>query len=60
LGEALSDTARSRMEEWRRSKPLEGQAYVRTDPSAFGLDRASLRERFRFYSERFRVMPPGS
>lgn len=58
LGEALSDTARSQMEEWRRSKPLEGQAYVRTDPSAFGLDRASLRERFRFYSERFGVMPP--
>ena len=57
LGEELSETARSRMEAWRRSKPLEGQTYARTDPAVFGLNRADLRERFRFYSERFGVVP---
>jgi hypothetical protein len=55
LGEELTVQARRGMEAWRSSKPLEGQAYARTDPAAFGLSRPALRDQFRFYSERFTV-----
>jgi hypothetical protein len=43
------------MEAWRRSKPLDEQAYARTAPAEFGLDRTELRRRFHFYTERFGV-----
>ena len=55
LGETLSPQARAGMQAWRRRKPREAQTYARTDPSLFGLDIAALRERFRFYTERFGV-----
>ncbi len=53
LGATLTPEARAGMEAWRRSKPIAEQAYVRTDPAAFGLDAKALRERFTFYSDRF-------
>jgi hypothetical protein len=42
------------MEAWRRTTPREA-GYPRTDIAQFGLDTTGLRERFRFYSERFNV-----
>ena len=41
------------MEQWRAETPREKQGEHRYDPAEFGLDAAKLRERFRFYSERF-------
>lgn len=55
LGEEFTDEARARMAAWRADTPREkhgGHAY---DAADFGLDPAELRERFRFYSERFAV-----
>lgn len=51
LSEELTDEARARMEHWRANKPRE--AYERTDMAEFGLDAAQLRDRFRFYSDRY-------
>lgn len=53
LGERLTDEARAAMEAWRRGTPPENRRYTRTDPAEFGLDLPALRERFRFYSDRF-------
>jgi len=44
------------MEAWRRSKPRDA-SYQRTDMALFGLNAEALRERFRFYSDRFNVAP---
>lgn len=54
LGETLSDEARARMEAWRRNTPRDA-GYPRTDMAAFGFDTDALRERFRFYADRFGV-----
>lgn len=54
LGEALTDETRARMAAWRTSMPRDTQV-ARTDPAEFGIDIAALRERFRFYSDRFDV-----
>lgn len=53
LGEPLTAEARAGMHAWRRSKPRSEQRYTRTDPAAFGLDPPTLRDRFRFYADRF-------
>lgn len=53
LGEEFTPAARTRMEAWRREKPVSEQNYERSDMADFGLDVASLRERFRFYSDRY-------
>jgi hypothetical protein len=53
VGEELSPAARARMEQWRAATPREKQGEHRYDPADFGLSAAGLRERFRFYSERF-------
>ncbi len=55
LGEELTSETRKRMQAWRRAKPLDAQAYTRTPPSMFGLDRNELRQEFQFYSNRFGV-----
>lgn len=53
LGETLSAEAHAHMETWWRESRRERPAgYRATD---FGLDLAALRERFRFYNERFHV-----
>jgi hypothetical protein len=53
LGEELTPDARARMEKWRSQTPREKQGEHRYDPADFGLKTEGLRERFRFYSERF-------
>jgi hypothetical protein len=55
LGEEFTPQARERMQAWRRNTPRDKHGDHRYDPAAFGLDVAQLRERFRFYSERFDV-----
>ena len=53
-GERLTSQAAVRMEAWRKSTPRD-PGYERTDMAAFGLDSASLHDRFAFYSSRFNV-----
>jgi hypothetical protein len=53
LGETLSDEARGNMERWWYGTPPEERSYERTDPAKFGLDPATLRAQFRFYTNRF-------
>lgn len=55
IGETLTPQARARMEAWRRSTPRDKHGDHRYDPAEFGLDLAQLRQRFHFYSERFKV-----
>ncbi len=54
LGEELTAETRRRMQAWRDSTPRPA-SYERTDPALLGLDRDSLLQRFRFYSDRFDV-----
>jgi Sulfotransferase family len=53
LGEEFTPEARARMEKWRAETPRQKHGEHRYDPADFGLRPAGLRERFRFYSERF-------
>jgi hypothetical protein len=55
LGETLSDTALARMRAWRQDMPRDKHGAHRYDAAEFGIDLAALRERFRFYAERFNV-----
>ncbi len=55
LGEEYSPEARARMEAWRRDTPRDKHGIHEYHPEEFGLDKAALRERFRFYSDRFGV-----
>jgi hypothetical protein len=55
LGEEFTAEARSNMQEWRANTPREKQGTHAYDPADFGLSVAGLRERFRFYTERFQV-----
>ncbi|HEY0958501.1 MAG TPA: sulfotransferase [Novosphingobium sp.] len=59
LGEEYTSEARERMEMWRRNEPRGKHGSHDYDPADFGLDKRELRERFRFYSDRFDV-PLGS
>ena len=55
LGETFTPEARERMRRWRAESSRESQGTHRYDPADFGLSVAALRERFRFYTERFGV-----
>jgi hypothetical protein len=55
IGEEFTSEARARMESWRRDTPREKHGGHSYDAADFGLDPAALRERFRFYSERYDV-----
>lgn len=57
LGEPFTQDAREKMEAWRRSSPRDKHGGHSYDASEFGIDLAQLRERFRFYTERFDVAP---
>lgn len=59
LGEELTAGARARMDAWRRDTPREKNGDHRYDPADFGIDIDRLRERFRFYSDRFGVSADG-
>jgi hypothetical protein len=55
IGEAFTPEARARMEAWRQSTPRGQHGGHSYDAAEFGLDPVTLRERFRFYSERYDV-----
>jgi hypothetical protein len=55
LGETLTPEARAGMERWRHETPREKHGEHTYDAADFGLDVQELRERFRFYTERFDV-----
>jgi hypothetical protein len=55
LGEEFTAEARARMEVWRRDTPRDKHGGHSYDAADFGLESAALRERFRFYSERYEV-----
>ena len=55
LGEDFTPEARARMVKWRAETPREKHGEHRYDPADFGLSVEGLRERFRFYSERFEL-----
>jgi len=55
LGEEFTAEARQRMETWRKEQPRDKHGLHEYDPADFGLDRVAIREKFRFYTERFDV-----
>jgi len=58
LGEEFTPAARARMQKWRAETPREKHGDHRYDPADFGLSAQGLRERFRFYTDRFDVVTP--
>lgn len=55
LGEEYTPEARARMLAWRESTPRDKHGRHQYDGRDFGLGTADLRERFRFYTERYGV-----
>jgi hypothetical protein len=55
LGEAFTDKARARMKACREGMARERQGGHSYDVADFGIDLDALRQRFRFYSDRFNV-----
>jgi hypothetical protein len=53
LGENLTPEAHARMQSWRQNTPRDKHGRHDYEASDFGIDPAQLRERFRFYTERF-------
>ncbi len=53
LGENLSDEVRARMLDWRHQTPRDKHGIHEYNAADFGLDKASLRQRFGFYHDRF-------
>jgi hypothetical protein len=58
LGENFTAETRARMVAWRQSMPREKHGSHTYDPADFGIDVGLLRERFRFYAERFDMIAP--
>ena len=59
LGEEFTTEARARMEAWRRDTPRDKHGEHSYHAADFGIELGQLRERFRFYSERFDVTVAG-
>ncbi|MCB2060802.1 MAG: sulfotransferase [Novosphingobium sp.] len=55
LGEEFTPEARARMKAWRESTPRDKHGRHEYNPADYGLDTASLRQQFQFYTERFDV-----
>jgi hypothetical protein len=55
LGEELTDETRTRMRAWRQNTPRDKHGQHSYDPADFGINLETLRERFRFYSDRFNL-----
>jgi hypothetical protein len=55
LGEDFTPEARARMETWRRNTPRDKHGGHSYDAGDFAIDLGQLRERFRFYTSRFKV-----
>jgi hypothetical protein len=56
LGEELTAQTRARMLAWRESTPRDKHGDHTYDAADFNIDPKQLREKFRFYSERFNVV----
>jgi hypothetical protein len=55
LGEDFTAETRARMEAWRQSTPRDKHGEHSYRAADFGIELQQLRERFRFYTERFNV-----
>lgn len=55
LAEKFTPETRTRMNTWRRNEPRGKHGAHEVDPADFGLSKPALRDRFRFYSDRFDV-----
>jgi hypothetical protein len=55
LGEEFTPEAEDRMRAWREAAPRDKHGRHEYDAADFGLSTEGLRERFRFYTERFQV-----
>lgn len=55
LGEDFTPEALARMKTWREGTPRDKHGRHEYDAADYGLDTAALRERFRFYSDRYDV-----
>jgi len=55
LNEEFTPETRARMQAWRENTPREKHGSHTYDPAAYGIDLPALRERFRFYADRFDV-----
>jgi hypothetical protein len=53
LGEEFTDEARARMQAWREASPRDKHGLHEYHAEDYGIDLDVLRERFRYYSERF-------
>ena len=53
LGEELTTETRARMATWRKNTPRDKHGEHRYDAADFGINLDQLRERFRFYADRF-------
>jgi hypothetical protein len=60
IGEELTDEAKTRMQLWRQNTPRDKHGAHSYDAADFGIDPALLRERFRFYTDRFDVAAPAA
>ena len=59
LGEMLTPEALARMRAWREATPKDKHGAHEYAPEDYGLSKEALRERFRFYAERFGVRSRG-
>jgi len=55
LGEELTPDALARMQAWRQNTPRDKHGGHSYEPAEFGIDIAQLRDRFRFYSDRYKA-----
>lgn len=55
LGEELTTDTRARMTAWRNNTPRDKHGEHTYNPADFDIDLAHLRDRFRFYSDRYEV-----
>lgn len=60
LGEQLTPEAIERMQRWRSETPREKHGNHTYSAADFGLSDAGLREKFRFYLDRFDVLEPNA
>jgi hypothetical protein len=60
IDEELTDEAQARMHSWRQNTPRDKHGAHSYEAADFGIDLGLLRQRFRFYSDRFNVVPSGT
>jgi hypothetical protein len=60
LGEDFTEETRARMEAWRKAMPREQHGAHVYRPAEYGIDLSAVRERFRFYTDRFGISTRGN